>query len=77
MSPKRSHGDDGEEGKPKVVQKVTVLELKDMQKEYQLILARLQLIQEADPMNILGTLAYYLTSSNDLAMPPRDLVVQK
>lgn len=59
MSPKRKQGEDGDalrpdiRGKPR--RKVTVLEMRDLEGEYLLVLARLQLIKvEADPTHATG-----------------------
>ncbi|XP_028408932.1 nuclear pore complex protein Nup160-like [Dendronephthya gigantea] len=60
MSPKRKQGDeDGEEAYttmiPRRRRRVTVLEIKDLEKEYMLVLARLQLLQQdTDPAHVTG-----------------------
>ena len=61
MSPKRKQGDeDAEESYttmiPKHRRRVTVLEISDLEKEYMLVLARLQLLQQdSDPTHTTGT----------------------
>lgn len=61
MSPKRKQGDeDGEINYttmiPKSRRRVTVLEIGDLEKEYMLVLARLQLLQkDTDPAHATGT----------------------
>ena len=60
MSPKRKQGDeDAEEAYttmiPKSRRRVTVLEISDLEKEYMLVLARLQLLQQdTDPAHVTG-----------------------
>ncbi|XP_067018107.1 nuclear pore complex protein Nup160-like [Acropora muricata] len=61
MSPKRKQGEDGDALRPdirsKPRRKVTVLEMRDLEGEYLLVLARLQLIKvEADPTHATGPL---------------------
>ena len=60
MSPKRKQGEDGDALRPdirsKPRRKVTVLEMRDLEGEYLLVLARLQLIKvEADPTHATGS----------------------
>lgn len=59
MSPKRKQGEEGDvlypghKGRPR--RKVTVLEMRDLEGEYLLVLARLQLIKvDADPTHATG-----------------------
>ena len=61
MSPKRKQGDEDAEEVyttmiPKGRRRVTVLEISDLEKEYMLVLARLQLLQQdTDPAHATGT----------------------
>jgi nuclear pore complex protein Nup160 len=60
MSPKRKQGDEDSEEVfttmiPKARRRVTVLEISDLEKEYMLVLARLQLLQhDTDPAHATG-----------------------
>jgi nuclear pore complex protein Nup160 len=60
MSPKRKQGDEDSEEVfttmiPKARRRVTVLEIADLEKEYMLVLARLQLLQQdTDPAHATG-----------------------
>ena len=63
MSPKRKQGEEadvlypGHKGRPR--RKVTVLEMRDLEGEYLLVLARLQLIKvDADPTHATGDIYY-------------------
>ena len=66
MSPKRKQGDDDAEETyttmiPKSRRRVTVLEISDLEKEYMLVLARLQLLQQdTDPAHATGSYVNYL-----------------
>ena len=60
MSPKRKQGEDADvlfpEHKGRSRRKVTVLEIRDLEGEYLLVLARLQLVKvDADPTHATGT----------------------
>ena len=59
MSPKRKQGEEEAEYTtmiPKRRRRVTVLEIADLEREYMLVLARLQLLQQdTDPAHATGT----------------------
>ena len=73
MSPKRKQGEEGEVLYPghlgRTRRKVTVLDIRDLEGEYLLVLARLQLIKvDADPTRATGVKHKYRTNRfNELA----------